>query len=169
MKRRIYLLNSMAAALLLSGCMGYRLGGATPEGIETVAVAPVVNKTEEPAIEQQVTHALRGRIQFDGRLQLLNRADDADAVIELTLTGYRLRAIAFDPKLHSTPNMYRLRIDGVAELKNTATGEVISRSKTYGESTFEFKSDLTSSKRTALPAAADELARLMLDDLIERW
>ncbi len=169
MKRRLHLLNCVTVALLLSGCMGYQLGGSRPEGIETVAVAPVVNSTAEPAIELQVTHALRQRIQFDGRLKLAESAEQADAVIEVKLTAYQLSPIAFRTDLRTTPELYRIRIKGVGELKNAKTGKVISTSSTFGESVFEFASDLTTSKRDALPAAADEIARFMVDDLIESW
>jgi hypothetical protein len=169
MKRRIHLLNGVAATLLFSGCMGYQLGGSSPEGIETVTMAPVVNSTGEPAIELQVTHAMRQRIQFDGRLKLVNAVENADAVIEIALTDYSLKPISYRSDLRTTPDTYRLRITGEAELRNTETGEVLSTSKTYGESTFEFEADLTSSKRDALPRAAEEIAKFMVDDLIERW
>ena len=149
--------------------MGYQFGGTRPKGIETVHVAAVVNKTTEPAIELQVTHALRQHIQFDGRMKLVNTAENADAVIEVTLTDYRLTAIAFRNDLRTTAEQYRLRVTGIATLTDTKTGETLSESKTYGETTFFFKSDLTTSKRGALPRAAQELAKFMVDDLIERW
>ena len=169
MKRSIHLLGGLAATLLLAGCMGYQLGGSRPEGVETVYMAPVVNKTTEPAIELQVTEALRQRIQFDGRLKLRNSANAADAIIEVELTDYRLRAIAFRDDLKTTAGQYRLTITGVATLTDTATGEILSESKAYGEARFVFESDLTTSKRIALPRAAEELAKFMVDDLIERW
>ncbi len=169
MKQRIYFLNCIAAMLLLSGCMGYQLGGSRPEGIETVQVGPVINKTKESAIELQVTHALRQRLQFDGRMKLVNQAENADAIVEVTLTDYTLTAIAFRDDLKTTAEQYRLRITGVAKLTHTQTGEILSESKTYGEATFFFESDLTTSKRDALPRAAQELAKFMVDDLIERW
>lgn len=155
--------------LLLTGCMGYRLGGSQPAGVSTVHLAPVVNKTSEPAIELQVERALRERIQFDGRLQLANAPDQADAIIEVTLSSYRLRAIAFRDDLKTTPDQYQLRISANAALKDTGSGEILSKSETYGETRFFFESDLTTSKRMALPAAAEELAKFMVDDLIERW
>jgi hypothetical protein len=169
MKRNIYLLNCLTATLLLSGCMGYQLGGTRPDGIEIVYMAPVINKTTESAIELQVTSALRQRIQFDGRMKLENTAENADAVIEVVLSDYRLTAIAFRNELKTTAEQYRLRITGTATLTNTKTGEVLSESKTYGETTFLFESDLTTSKRDALPRAAQELAKFMIDDLIEQW
>ena len=61
MKRSIYLFSGLGLVLLLAGCMGYQLGGSRPEGVETVFIAPVINKTDEPAIEIQVTLALRER------------------------------------------------------------------------------------------------------------
>lgn len=169
MKRRIHLLNLVAATLMLAGCAGYQLGGTRPEGIETVSMAPVINKTTEPAIELQVTHAVRDRLQFDGRLKLLNPGAAADGLIEVTLTKYDLTPIAFSPDQKTVPEIYRLRITGTAKLKNMKTGEIISESATYGEATFPFESDLTSAKRDALPLAAAEIAKFMVDDLIERW
>lgn len=169
MNRRIHLLNSLAASLLMAGCMGYQLGGSRPEGIDSVTMAPVINRTTESAIELQITHAVRNRIQFDGRMQLVNDENNADAIIEITLTDYRLTPISYRKEQTSTPRSYRLRITGVAELKERATGDVLSTSSTYGEADFEFEDDLTSSKRDALPRAAEEIAKFMVDDLIERW
>lgn len=169
MKRRILLLNCLTASLLFSGCMGYKLGNSCPAGIKTVAMKPVINQSGEPAIELQVTHAMRQHIQFDGRLKLKNKAESADAYIEFTLTEYTLSPMAFRDNERTTPELYRLRITGEAELKNTKDGKTIATSKNYGESVFEFNFDLTTSKRDALPAAAQEIAKLMLDDLIEQW
>jgi len=42
-------------------------------------MAPILNQTTEPAIEIQLTEILRQRIQFDGRLKLVIRPEDADA------------------------------------------------------------------------------------------
>jgi hypothetical protein len=169
MKRCNYLLNGLLATLLLTGCMGYRLGGTRPEGVETVFVAPVINQTAEPAIELQVTHALRQRIQMDGRLKLVDSAAKADAIMEVVLTEYYLTAIAFRSDLETTPDRYRIRIDANSTLKNAQTGQAITKSETYGETIFLFESDLTTSKRSALPRAAQELAKFTVDDLIEQW
>lgn len=169
MNKRLHLLNGLVATLLFSGCMGYQLGGSRPEGIETVSLAPVINRTGEPAVELQVTHAVSQRIQFDGRMKLINTPENADAVIEITLTEYELTPISYRSDLRTTPNSYRLRITGVAELNDAKTGETLSTSSTYGEATFEFQQDLTSAKRDALPTAAREIAKFMVDDLIERW
>ena len=169
MKRCTYLLNGLLITLLLSGCMGYQLGGTRPEGIETVFVAPVVNQTAEPAIELQITHALRQRIQMDGRLKLVDSPDKADAIMEVVLTEYLLSAIAFRSDLKTTAEQYRIRISANSTLKDAQTGKAITESETYGETTFFFESDLTTSKRNALPRVAQELAKFTVDDVVEQW
>ncbi len=169
MKRRVYLFTTALAALLLSGCMGYQTGGGQPAGIESVYMAPVINQTDEPALEMQVTHALRDRIQFDGRLELIDSARASDGIIEVTLTKYSLKPIAFTDEKQSTPGLYRIRVTGTATLKRTDTGAILSSSESYGETTLTFDSDLTDAKRDALSAAAAELAKYMVDDLIEQW
>lgn len=149
--------------------MGYRLGGDRPAGIETVSLAPVINRTIEPAVELQLTHALRERIQFDGRWKLVDSPDIADGVIEVTLTDFVMTPIAFTDSNRSTPQLYRLRLEGRAVLKESESGVEISSANGYGEATLPFQSDLTSAKRDAMPSAADDFAQYLLDDLIEQW
>jgi len=169
MKRMIHLLSCLTATLLLSGCLGYQLGGSRPDDVHSVYMAPVINQTAEPAIELQVTHAVRQRIQFDGRMKLQNTEDAADAVMEVVLTHYRLTPIAYRKERNTMPARYRLRITAGGTLKDRKSGETLTTAKTYGEATFFFKSDLTTSKRNALPEAATDLANYLVDDLIERW
>jgi hypothetical protein len=158
----------LLSAVMLTGC-GYRFGGMHPVGIESVAMEPVINATGEPAIEIQVTHALRERIQYDGRVKLVNKPENADGIIEVRLTQYDLTPIAYRSDLRTTPELYRMRITGEAQLKKAGTDEVIAKSKTFGEATFQFEFDLTTSKRDALPTAAAEIAKFMADDLLEQW
>jgi len=169
MRKAIHIFNNLVVFLLLAGCMGYQLGGDRPAGIETVSMSAIVNETGEPAIELQATHALRERIQFDGRLKLLDAADAADGIIEVTLTRYDLTPIAYSDKQRTVPQLYRIRITGKAALKRSDTGAVVSTSETYGEAVVPFQSDLTSAKRDALPGAVAEIAKHMVDDLVEQW
>ncbi|MCF7848195.1 MAG: hypothetical protein K9M45_05035 [Kiritimatiellales bacterium] len=159
----------LAVVLLFGGCAGYELGGTAPEGIKSVHLAPVINKTTEPAIELEVTKALRQRIQFDGRVTIEN-SKLADAVLEVTMTDYELQALSYDKNKTSRAREYRLIITADSQLKNRETGKVISSiNKVYGEATFPFSSDLTGAKRSTLPVAAADLSRFLLDGLLENW
>ena len=56
---------------LLQGCFGYQFNINTPNNISTIAVSPIVNRTDEPAVENHVMRAIQSFIQFDGRLKLV--------------------------------------------------------------------------------------------------
>ncbi len=153
----------------LSSCVGYHLNGTIPHHISTVQLAPIINQTDEPAIERQITRAMRSFIQFDGRLQLVDHTS-ADARIEITINSYRNNPIAYRSNDRQVaPRFYRQSITATARLINIATGETLKEATNYGESLFEFKSDLSTSKRNTQFEAANELARLIFSDLIETW
>jgi hypothetical protein len=168
MKRSSFLI-AVFGSLFLFGCAGYKLGGSQPKGIKTVYVEPIVNKSGETAIEIQAMAALRQRIQFDGRTTLVNKREDADGIISVTLTGFSISAIAFRKDQKTTAEQYRLRVKAISKLTDRKTQKVLSESDTYGETVFSFQSDLTTSKRNAVPQAMQELSKFILDDLLERW
>jgi len=169
MKQQIKKFIPLLTVFFFFGCTGYHLGGSKPEGIKTVYLEPIINKTSESAIEIQATEALRQRIQFDGRTTLVNRKELADGVITVTLSKFTISAISFRKDLKTTPKQYRMRITATTTLTDQHTGKILSKSETYGETVFSYNFDLTTSKRDALPAALQELNKFILDDLIERW
>ncbi len=83
-------------ALLLGGC-GYSLRGTLPAHIKSVAVPIFVNRTHEPAVEHAITRAVIDAFVTSGRLRVV-RAEDADSVLEGEIVGYRIEALAFDPR-----------------------------------------------------------------------
>jgi hypothetical protein len=153
----------------LTSCVGYHFNGATPHHILTVNLAPIINQTNEPAIERQVTRAMRSFIQFDGRLKLIDH-NQADAKIEITLTTYRNNPIAYrSDDREVAPRFYRQSITATARLIHLSTGKILQEATNHGEALFEFESDLSTSKRNTQAEAANELARLLFSDLIETW
>ena len=165
----VKILFTLILITTLSSCVGYRFNGTTPHQISTVKLAPIINQTDEPAIERQITRAMRSFIQFDGRLQLVDHTA-ADARIEIIINAYRNNPIAYRSNDREVaPRFYRQSITATARLINTATGETLQEVTNYGESIFEFESDLSTSKRNTQSEAANELARLLFSDLIETW
>jgi alpha-D-ribose 1-methylphosphonate 5-triphosphate synthase subunit PhnI len=145
-------------ALALSGCAGYRLGSALPAEIRTVSLE-VINKTEEPSIEVAVKKALLAELQMDGRLEV-RLADEADADLTVTLTGYELSPTAFNRKQGTLAEEYLVTLRASAVLRDAESGEVILEAPLLeGDADFPFSHDLTSAKRQALPAASADLAR----------
>ncbi len=82
------LLPACGAALLLSGCAAYQLGTGAKLKFSTLFVAPVASETMIPQAQVVVTTQLREAFLKDGRVTLVNSADAADAVLQVTLVGY---------------------------------------------------------------------------------
>lgn len=82
-----------SSVLWITGCAGYQLGtGATPK-FATLFVAPVVTEALIPQARVELTTRVREAFIRDGRVRLVNSPDAADAVLEITVTGYD-RAVA---------------------------------------------------------------------------
>ena len=159
----------LSLVLALSGCAGYQLGSTLPPGIESVYVPTFVNNTKEPQIETDTTRAAIQEFQRDGTLRVVGR-DRADTMIEVALTGFSLEPLRYSRNRALRTEEYRLRI--TAEIVFTRLGAeetVMLRKTVEGENTFEFTGDLSSSKRAALPRAAEDLAHDIVESVVEYW
>lgn len=169
MKKSIPFLFTSIMMLTFTGCLGYRLQASKPVGVKKIYMESVINSTVEPSLEIELSKALRGRIQFDERTQLVNHEADADTILEADIHAYTISPIAYNRTELTTAERYRIRIDASATLKSAKTGEQISTAKNHGEAIFIFNTDMTSSKRNAMPKAAQDLAKYLVDDLLETW
>ena len=163
--------NLFFAVLILAlfgGCVGYRLGTMLPPGIETVHVPTFVNESGEPELEGRTTSETVREFQRDGTLRIAG-ADEADAVLRVTLAGYKLEPLRYRRDRAKTAREYRLTLTADLAIEKTASGKVILEKRVRGESTFEFDGDLSSAKRTALPNAARDLAHDIVESVVEYW
>jgi hypothetical protein len=79
------------AALLLSGC-GYRLKGTyirLPEGVRTVTVGEIANKSREFGLEKNLAFAFEREVYARGVLRLIESPGVADAVLTGTVRSRR--------------------------------------------------------------------------------
>jgi hypothetical protein len=69
--------------LCLLGC-GYQFAGRSdlfPKDIHSVYVEPFLNRTRDVGLEYEITTALRGELYRRGQLQIVDQADQADAIL----------------------------------------------------------------------------------------
>jgi hypothetical protein len=67
----------------LLGC-GYQFAGRSdlfPKDIHSVYVEPFLNRTRDVGLEYEITTALRGELYRRGQLQIVDQADQADAIL----------------------------------------------------------------------------------------
>ncbi|HSE85428.1 MAG TPA: LptE family protein [Candidatus Binatia bacterium] len=69
--------------LCLLGC-GYQFAGRSnlfPKDIHSVYVEPFLNRTRDVGLEYEITTALRGELYRRSQLQIVDQADQADAIL----------------------------------------------------------------------------------------
>lgn len=170
-KRWVHRLTGITCTLLLTGCglTGYRLGTSLPPDIRSVHVPAFGNETREPQLEAEATQAVIREIQRDGTLRITD-ADNADAILTVTLTGITEDALRYTRDNADTAEEYRLRLEATMTLARRTTDEaVVDRQTVQGRATFEFTGDMASSRQSAIPAASRDLARAIVSAMIEHW
>ena len=155
-------------ASMLVGCLGYRLGSSLPPGIDVVHVPVFTNETDEPLLEVVTTQATIAEFQRDGSLAV-GDADRADVILHVRLTGFSLHPLRFERDAVTTAEEYRMTIRADMRLVERRTGNVLVANRVHGERDFVFTGDLSSAKRTHLPAAAEDLATRIVRASVEFW
>ena len=98
--------------LLFVGC-GYRLvgtGNALPPHIKTIHIPVFENTSSQPEIHRQLTSFVLQSFISDGRLKIANK-DEADLVVDATLSYYNLRNVAFSSQDLVSDIIIELEID----------------------------------------------------------
>ena len=113
---------AVAVAVLLGGC-GYSLRPSLPPGIHTVHVPTLINRTQEPGVEDFLTQALIQALVTSGLARIAANAQEADGVLEGTIVEYSLVSLAFDRTANVT--QYRLQIALQLTLKDRAKNKVV--------------------------------------------
>jgi outer membrane lipopolysaccharide assembly protein LptE/RlpB len=84
------------AAVVLAGC-GYSFRGNLPPHLKTIAVPLLVNRTNQPNVDNFLTRALVQAFSTNGRLRVV-QPEQADSILQGEVTGYTVESIAFDPR-----------------------------------------------------------------------
>lgn len=82
-------LGLLLSVLCLTGCAGYRLGTGTEPKFATLFVAPVGSDVILPQARVELTTRLREAFIRDGRIRIVASAEEADAVLRVTIADYR--------------------------------------------------------------------------------
>jgi len=168
MRGCVGLLIATLALVNTPGCAGYQLGSSLPPDIKSVFVRTFINKCREPLIEIEATNATIAEFQKDGTLKI-GRMEEADVILETTLNAITLEPLRYDRADVAKPKEYRLIMSASFVLKRNASGKVIGDGDCIGESTFMYGGNLASAKRSAMPKASEDLAKRIVEKVVEVW
>lgn len=91
-------LSVLMAAVMTAGC-GYTLVGRAsnlPEDIKKVYIEPLQNGTTRPQVEQILTQAISDELLTRRRFEVVNTAEDADAILRGSVDRFGVRALTFN-------------------------------------------------------------------------
>lgn len=159
----------LLATLLLGGC-GYSLRGTLPQHIKTVAVPVFVNRTQEPAVENVMTRAVIDAFVTSGRLRVV-RPEEADAILEGEIVGYRIEALAFDPRANIRE--YRLWVTLNLQFRDVRNHVMLWRQEGLEEKA-DFRvpgqvAQTISREESALRQAAVDIGRAIVNLAVDRF
>jgi Lipopolysaccharide-assembly len=156
-----------AAALLATGCAGYRLGSVNDEtaGDRSVQIMPFNNQTLEPRLGDAVTQALREEVQTDGTYHLAN--GEGDVVVSGMITGYSRTGLSYLNSDVLTANNYQVTMYAHVVVRERATGKVLLNKDVKGYTLVHVGSDLADAERQAMPLLAEDFARKVTQMLTE--
>lgn len=169
MRRALLALLSLCA-LGLAACSHYQLGTGAEPRFATLHVSVARNETLAPQIVAAVTTQVREAFIKDGRVRLVDSAEEADATLSLVLDDYRRDATVaraddtglarrFDVVLqaHATLHDRRTRHDVFTRQQLKATRGVFTDS---GQIPSEYQ---------AVPLLAEQLAERALHAVLDNW
>lgn len=157
-----------AVALLLSGCLGYRVGPTNGEaaGAKSVQIRPFANQTTEPRLNDAVMSALRKQLQQDGTYQLATH-DNGDIIVTGVITGYRREELAFQPQDVLTVTDFRVIMTAQVTARERSTDKILFDKSVTGSTLVRVGSDLTTAERQARPLLATDLAKNITSLLVD--
>lgn len=169
----------LCLALTLTGC-GYTAATTLPEGIKTVHIDIFKNSIDitkevsakdkyevyRPDLEVDVRDAIIERIFLDGNLKV-SAKDRADAVLEGEILEYRK-----DPLRYQNEDVREYRVSLVCDIRLRRSGGaeiVVEQKGITGDATYFTSGSLQKSETQALDDAASDLARIIVNKIVENW
>ncbi len=150
---------------LLAGCYSPRpfLG----DGLRTIALEGLENKTYEHGLGVLVTEALRDEFIFDGTLKVMEEAQ-ADLLLSGAVIYYTLETLFYGRD--GRAKGYRLRIRTKLTLRNLKTEEIVWQDRVIeGDARYLLAGPLAGTEAQARDEALKDLAREVLCQTIDLW
>ena len=158
----------LGAALLLTGCAGYKLGptNGLEAGARTIQINPPVNQTLEPRLAVELNQQLRKQLQRDGTYRLETRGE-GDVIVTTTILSYQRFGESFRSSDTLTVRDYRVHLTARVTAYDRVSGKNIVDREIHGRTTVTDNGDQSSAERQALPLLTEDLARNITAALVD--
>lgn len=168
--RRMVLLGPLLA-LALGGACGYRIvgiGGQLPAGITRVEVPVFENRTTRTDVGRVLTEDFIARLLGAAKLSVAT-SEEAQALIQGVVTGYKREPITFDTKQKPLENRLTISMD-VSLIATTDRRVLFSEKAVTVRYDYEVKTDLQENDRLeeeALRSASKLMSQKLVGLMLE--
>lgn len=164
------LLILAACVLGTAGCANYRLGTGSAPAFRTLHVEPVANRTLLPQAQSLVTTRLRETFARDGRTQLSNSPDAADATLVVVINDYRRDIAAVREGDTGLARKFNVTLGVTCTLRDNRTGRPIFEHRPVSavREVFTDSGQLQAEYQT-LPILAEALAVKIVHTTLDTW
>ena len=170
MNRIAAILLGLAVIGLWSGCSNYRLGTEGNLTFQSLYVEPVINRTSLPQAHALVSTAIRAEFLRDGRLNLVNSPDEADATLSLTLMDYHREVATVRPGDTGLARTFALTLGANLTLRDNRTGKILFEKRPVKTSRDAYTdSGQLQAEYQTLPLLAEALGQRAAHAVLDVW
>ncbi|MGC6455179.1 MAG: LPS assembly lipoprotein LptE [Coraliomargaritaceae bacterium] len=175
-----FLVSITSAVLFLSGCANYHMGDSAPLPFHSIYILPAVNESFAPLAVASVSAEIREAFIRDGRVVLVTKEEEADAVLTIDLTDYDRTAVTRESEDTVRARDFRIRFEGRLSLFNQTSGNYYFQDRSivadtnayvgnpYGE-TGTVRFDYRQAEQVAMSRLARDLARQAASAVLANW
>jgi outer membrane lipopolysaccharide assembly protein LptE/RlpB len=169
-RAQLAILCALLLGAVLAGCGRYHPGSAGEPGFTTLHVEVVKSETIVPQAHALVTTRIREAFIRDGRVQLVDSADQADAVLSLVLEKYARDITVTQPNDTGLARRYDVTLTARATLTDRRTGRNIFAARSLQARRGAFAdSGNVQAEYQLLPLLAEKLAEESVRATLDRW
>ena len=158
------------AVLCLTGCANYRLGSGSTLKFSTLYVAPVTSEALLPQTRVLVTTQIREALLRDGRVTLVDSANEAEAVLTVSLHSYNRTVAVSLMSDTGRARRFDVTLEARATLTDNRTKQAYFTQRPLQATRGVFTdSGLVPSEYEALPLLAESLAKETVHAVLDTW
>ena len=155
---------------LSASCANYQLGTEAKVKFATLFISPVASKTVIPQAQVLVTTQLREAFIRDGRVALVDSAEAADAVLQVSLVGYDRTVAVSRADDTGLARRFDLNLQAQATLTDNHNKKTYFAERTLNAKRGVFTdSGLVPAEYETLPLLAEQLANEAVHAVLDVW
>lgn len=168
--RKIYTMLVALIVLSVAGCSYSFTGASIPQHLNSVYIPASVDKSGSglPYVGQFFTEKITAKFIEDNNLSISNSRNNADAVLECTISSFSNTNQAVSPERNRT-NQRQVKITVQVVYRDLVKKKTIFERSFEEQDTFEPQGDLSSAVETSVKSIINKITDNILISVVSNW